>query len=198
MSDSPAHTVISGPQLNQRFVKVDWRGQVFQDIEFYACHFEDSILREATFWDCSFENCHFEGCDLSNANIEGSSFSQVTFAHSKAVGVQWQKTAIAFQVRYAHCVLNYGSFFKKNLKQIKLLHCQLKEVDFAECNLSRADFSGSDLENSRFLHTDLREANFAEAYHYSLDLQQNKVKNAVFALPEAVSLLKGFGIKVKL
>lgn len=189
--------LISENQLHQRFHKIDFSEQVYQDIEFYQCHFRDCTLRNTTFWDCRFENCTFEGCDLSNATLEGSSFSEVAFSHSKVIGIQWQKSGLSFRVSYQSCIMNYGSFFKRNLKQIKILDCQAKEVDFAECNLQKSDFTGTNLEKARFLQSDLREADFSGAQNYSIDLQQNKVKKAVFALPEALSLFQNFGIKIK-
>jgi fluoroquinolone resistance protein len=188
---------ISENQSHQRFHKINLSDQVLQDLVFYECHFQDCVLRNITFWDCSFENCTFESCDLSNANIDGSSFSNVDFSHSKVIGIQWQKSGISFRAHYNHCVLNYSSFFQKNLKQIKIRDCQAKEVDFAECNLYKADFTGTDLEMSRFLQSDLREADFSGAQNYSIDLQQNKVKKAIFALPEALSLFQQFEIKIK-
>jgi fluoroquinolone resistance protein len=49
---------------------------------------------------------------------------------------------------------------------------------------------------SRFLHTNLTEANFTDASNYAIDVQQNTVKHAKFALPEAVNLLRCMDIEL--
>lgn len=182
---------------DQVFEKEDHSGALFNQLEFYRCHFKKCNFSTAIFRDCSFENCHFEACDGSNLDIDGSSFLGVRFSHSKLIGVQWQKAGLSLDVSYTDCVLSYGSFFKRKLPGLQMIDCLATELDFTEVNLRQANFAGTQLSGARFSSSQLQGADFSTASDYYIDLSNNKADKAIFSLPEAASLLKVFNIVLK-
>ena len=74
--------------------------------------------------------------------------------------------------------------------------CALRESDFSGANLENALFTGSDLSATVFANTNLHKADFSAAKNYFIDPSQNRVKDAVFTLPEALNLLQAFQITI--
>lgn len=97
-------------------------------------------------------------------------------------------------VSFHHSQISYSNFYGKNLKKSQFVKCVVADVDFSECNLSTTNFSGTDLRNARFFNTDLTGANFVDAENYFIDPKTNKIKNAKFNLPGALSFLAALDI----
>jgi len=165
---------------------------------FRGCTFRNSNFLHAQLADCRFDDCRFEDSDLSLARLRGTVLSDVTFASCKLVGVDWSDASgICLSVEFAGCVLDDCAFPKLSLRRLKVVNCTVRRSDFVECDLSEADFSGSDLEGARFQNCNLRGADFASALNYTIDLRANDAKDAVFSLPEAVSLLTSLGARIR-
>ena len=47
------------------------------------------------------------------------------------------------------------------------------------------------------MHTNLSSADFSGAQNYQIDANENTIKKAIFSLPEALSLLSTFDIKIQ-
>ena len=85
---------------------------------------------------------------------------------------------------------------------VKLGRCQ-----FVDCDLRRADFTGADLREvaldgcelteAVFEATDLRGADLREAAGYTIDPVRNRVRGARFSLPDALGLLRQFGVRIE-
>lgn len=115
----------------------------------------------------------------------------------KAIGILWDDSANPFSINFEDCILNYSSFYGKNMKNGVFKNCMVQEVIFSEAKLLKANFQGADLRDSIYDNTDLTQANFEGAINYSIDLNLNKTKGAIFQLPEAMALLKSFDIVLK-
>jgi len=75
--------------------------------------------------------------------------------------------------------------------------CEVLESDFMQTNLTKANFKGSRFTGTSFLDCNLTRANFENAEDYTINLLRNRTEKAIFALPEAMSLLKTFDIIIK-
>ena len=188
---------------DRRFTGTDARGQTIMGAEFEGCSFERCAFNETVFARCRFVECRFEGCDLSVVRFLDTRLSEVGFSGSKLSGVDWtlpaeaQALRLPLAVSFEECVLDYGSFFGVALGGITMRRCQAHEVDLSEADLSGADLSDTDFAGAKFLHTKLLKADLRGARRYTIDPTANPLKGARFSLPEAVSLLRAFGIKVE-
>ena len=189
---------------DERFSQLALPRTRFSSVEFHNCIFERCTFTESTFYRCKFVECRFTGCDLSLLQIPNCTFMGTRFERSKLVGIDWTKAGhsaaarIMFSVGFADCVLDYGSFFGLSLRQMKFERCSAKEADFSEADLTGADCRGTDFSSATFLHTNLEQADFRDARNYDIDPQAAKVKGAKFSLPDAVALLRSFGVVIEL
>ena len=191
-----------GAYVGETFTDLEADEAVFDGVEFEDCHFRRCRFPSSTFRSCAFVNCDFEGCDLSLLKVPASRVTDARFTDCKLIGVDWCEasslTGLTTSMRFLRCVLSYGFFVKLDLTGAQVVECEARETDFTGATLQRASFAGSHLEGAKFLETDLREADFTGSTGYVIDPTRNKVKKARFALPEAIGLLKAFGVVVKL
>jgi uncharacterized protein YjbI with pentapeptide repeats len=184
-------------QENRCFTGLVCRGMELREIEFFRCRFDGCQFLESIFRQCRFEQCAFERCDLSMMKPLGTRFIDVRFEKSKMLGVDWTLAATPVTVAFHGCNIAHSTFQRLAMPKLVLTECVVREVDFVGANLKNADFSRSDLLGSRFADTNLSGANFSRATNYAIDPTANRLKKAVFTLPEALSLLSAFDIVLK-
>lgn len=191
-----------GAYTGQTFEGREAAEAAFDRIEFEDCVFRHCRFPSSTFRGCAFVNCVFESCDLSLLKVPGSRLTSAQFSDCKLIGVDWCEasslTGLTTSMNFTRCVLSYGFFVKLDLSGARFEECEAREADFSGATLQRASFARSDLEGAKFMETDLREADFTGAHGYVIDPIRNKVKKARFSLPEAIGLLKMFGVLIKL
>ena len=90
-----------------------------------------------------------------------------------------------------------SSFFKLKIKKTKFKDSTLHEVDFTETDLTEAVFDNCDLKRATFEHTNLEKADFRNAFNYSIDLEQNRIKKAKFSKTGIVGLLGKYDIVIE-
>lgn len=185
----------------QKFEQLDFVGDELRDKTFYDCEFSNCNFSEARLVDNKFNDCVFKGCNLSNASFKGSALRGVRFKSSKLVGIDWTRlrwptVPLSGQIEFDECILNGGSFFGLYLQELKLEACQAHDVDFTEADCSYASFLQTDLTNSTFQKTCLVKADFSDATNYLVDIFNNRITDAIFSLPEAMSLLRSLPIKL--
>ena len=164
------------------------------DFEFYGCRFIKCNFTGTIFKKCRFENCIFTECNLSLVKPKYSSFIDVDFKDSKAIGINWAEAAIPISINFYSCTINSSSFFGLNLLQIAINDCNAKEVNFTEANLTRGNFNATNFLNSRFSKTNLTQSDFRNSTNYTINPECNLLKNTRFSTPEAMSLLAGLDI----
>src|SRR6476620_1297891 len=124
--------------------KLDLRGKRFSNCTFEAMNLPDARLDQ-----CVFADCRFVRCDLSMSKLSECSLREVSFEHTKLLGIDWSTARVlVFEVSFHTCVLSYGSFFKRRLRETKLIDCVAHEVDFSAADLTAADFTGTDLRDA--------------------------------------------------
>lgn len=182
---------------NITFTKENYEGLDIGFQRFIDCTFNGCNLSKTTFLECDFQGCTFHNCDMSLMAIRKCSFKKIKLSSSKAIGINWSDAANPFTIECIDSNISYSTFAGKAIKKAVFKGCKVHEVDFTQCNLAEADFSKTDLTDSRFVHCDLSQADFSNAISYNIDLKTNKVKGAIFSMPEAMTLLDSFGIVVQ-
>ncbi len=187
----------------EQFTRLVVQGRTLSGVDFSACVFDHCVFSECAFYRCSFTECQFRACDLSLAKVHGSRFTDVRFAASKLVGIDWTKAGDAvisklfLSVHFDDCLLSYSSFFGLTLPRSRFVGCTAREVDFRDADLTDADCAGTDFSASKFHHTNLTKADFRRATDYTIDPTANTIAKARFSLPEAIALLSGFDIVIE-
>ncbi len=185
-----------------RFTNLVITAETLGSVEWTDCTFERCSFVGCTFAGCRLINCRFLGCDLSNVRVPDCVFSDVTFERSKVIGVDWtqtrgpQATLLLLSLDFVESVLDYANFFGLPLRGVTIARCHAHAVDFSEADLSDAVCTGTDFQDSIFLHTNLERADFTGAANYAIDPTANSVRGARFSLPEAVALLRPFGVVI--
>ncbi|HAH31525.1 MAG TPA: hypothetical protein DCL44_04335 [Elusimicrobia bacterium] len=169
--------------------------------EFYNCTFTGCDFTKTVFLKCKFSDCRFESCNLSLIKVTGTSFFNSLFRNSKILGVNWTQASwpqvkLPSSIQFLNCVISDSTFFGLYLKDIRIRECLARDTDFREADLTGADFAHTDLICSLFVNTDLSRADFTQARNYSIKISENRIKDAKFSMPEAMSLLYCLGIKI--
>lgn len=198
-SSKPNPLIAQQEFTEQTFRKVTLEQTAVHGSAYYGCRFAFCTLREVTFQACRFVDCTFQDCDLCVLRVPETQFQDTTFQRCQLLGVDWTLAAWSqylteASISFNACTLDYSTFFGLALAKIKFENCRSHEVDFSEADLNHAVFTGTDLTGSRFRHTNLSHADFAGATNYAIDLSINNVKQARFAMPEALALLYGMDI----
>jgi fluoroquinolone resistance protein len=97
---------------------------------------------------------------------------------------------------FDNCQLNHAIFYKLNLKGNTFRNCQLLEVDFAECDLNGVVFNNCDLSGAVFYQSNLEGVDFRTALNFTINPDENRMKNSKFSLEGLPGLLTKFGIQV--
>ncbi|PKM98409.1 MAG: hypothetical protein CVU79_03605 [Elusimicrobia bacterium HGW-Elusimicrobia-3] len=186
---------------DRTFAGLDLKGAELESRTFYACVFRNCDLTGAGLRFCKFRECRFESCNLSLARPRGAVFDGTVFKDSKLSGMNWADAAwpklrLAGPPAFRNCVLSDCGFLGLPLAGAEFRNCLAKEADFREANLAGASLAGTDLAGALFGGTDLTGADLAGARNYAINVKENKVKDAKFSLPEAMSLLYCLDIKI--
>lgn len=168
----------------------------FEQCIFTSCNFSQTIFQACKFYDCEFKNC-----DISLIKVTDSTFSNNLIEDSKAMGINWADILVPTvkiynPVEFVKSNINYSVFQGLDLREIQMVDCQARDVNFEDADLSLADLRHSDFANSVFRRTNLSKSNFTNAFNYSIDIYNNNLKEAIFSLPEAVSLLMSLDINL--
>jgi len=187
--------------FDQNFSELEYKQESFQAIEFDNCNFSDCNFSESTFQRCKFIDCTFTRCNFSNAQFDLSKMNEVTFSESKLVGIDWSKLdwpslSLPCPMQFHACLLSHSSFFGLEISELIMQHCKAQEVDFRSANISQGQFNFSDFSGSLFNQSNISGASFEDAYHYDIDIFNNRIKGALFSRDEALSLLNSLDIEL--
>lgn len=165
----------------------------YENCVFIGCTFIDNNLSGYNFIQCTFKSC-----DLSNSNVDKTAFREVKFIECKLLGLRFDVcNSLGLSFNYENCLLNHSSFYKLKIKKTIFKNCILEEADFAQAELTDAVFENCDLINAVFDQTNIENGDFRTAYHYILDPEKNKIKNAKFSNSGLSGLLAKYGIVIE-
>lgn len=178
---------------NQDYIKSRLPKGEYENCIFEGCTFENGYLDNQNFMECEFRDCN-----LSNANLAHTIFKEVTFSHSKMIGLQFEDcNDFLLNFRFEYCTLDFSSFYGLNLKAQVFKDCKLIEVDFTETDLINANFGGSNLDRAIFSQSNLQNADFTRAFSFNIDPEKNLLKDAKFSTDGLLGLLNKYEIKVE-
>ncbi len=160
----------------------------FKNKQFYSDELENAVLTDCIFYECkisglSLKNTRFHGVQFNYCKIEGVSFTQLN--------------RLVLDMNFNECLIRSSNFTDLDIKKTKFIKCTITDSDFINTILKEADFSSSDLKGSVFHNADLREAFFENAVNYNINPAVNRIKKAVFSLPEALNLLSHLDIIIR-
>jgi len=165
----------------------------YENCQFIDCNFEKANISNSVFIDCIFENCN-----LSNTVSQNASLKTVDFKNCKMLGFVFSDcNEFLMSVSFTDCQLNYASFYKLSIKNTKFENCNLQEVDFTETDLTSSKFNNCELNRAVFQNTNLQKADFRSSYNYSINPNENRIKNAKFSLEGVRGLLDVFGVEIE-
>lgn len=165
--------------------------------EFVCCRFSGLDMSDFPLKSVRFIECTFTKCNLSNIVVTNSSFRDVEFSQSKLLGINWASAQNLFDLKFKQCVLNYCSFSSNDIQGTIFKDCTMRSVEFSETNLKNSRFDYCDLAESSFHRSNLEYCDFREATNYYIDIASNRLKNALFSMPEAMVLLSSLGVIVE-
>lgn len=175
------------------FAGDDLSRKEFFDCQFVECDFSESDMSHTIFEDCTFTRCNLSLVKLNNARLRG-----IKFVETKLLGLDFAKCdRFILEFECHKSIIKNCSFREMNIQKTKFAGCDILDCDFIESNLVSSDFSEANLRGTTFLKSNLEKCDFSNAYDYIINPNDNKVKKAVFTLPEAMGLLKGFNIVIK-
>lgn len=185
------------------------KSELIPDVDYRKADLSSRSFSDTTFWKGSFASADlrgaevsgvtFDGCDLSLVQLANCALRDARFKKCKLIGVDFRKCNVnlGITVAFEGCLIDTCNFSQLKLAGTPFKDCVIRDSSFVETDLQKADFGGADLPNTVFHHADLRQANFAGAQNYAIDPSGTKIKGAKFRLPEAVSLLRAFGIELE-
>lgn len=176
---------------------IDYSDKNIESIDFDNCNFINCDFSKSIFAYCKFSECTFDNCDLSLSELKNCTFNDVSFLNSRLLGLSWSSSQEPFNVKFDSCNLSQNSFHLLDLRVMKFINSSIKDTGFEECNLEKALFDKCNLEHTVFINNNLKKANFETSKNYLIDPKYNDVKGAMFSLPEALSFLSLFPIKIK-
>ena len=117
-------------------------GKGFRNAEYENCTFTDCIYANTDLSRITFSECQFEGCDLSMSKLISTSFRDVSFINCKLMGLRFDEcTDFLLSFNFEACILNFSSFFKLKLKEIKFNgdYCKINPEKFLKHSCGIAD-----------------------------------------------------------
>ena len=164
---------------------------------FTDCRFVKCVFRQVDFSGSDFTDCVFEGCEMSSPMFVNTGFHGAVFQSSKLVGVDFTKSSVhLFRLGFLESLIDTCNFSSLKMKKTPFERCTIRDSRFVGTVLSESNFEGSDLYRTNFHECDLEKAIFTRAKNYAIDPRTNRLKGAIFSLPEAVSLLLTLGIEL--
>ncbi|RFZ81705.1 pentapeptide repeat-containing protein [Mucilaginibacter terrenus] len=164
----------------------------YENCTFKACLWPKAYLNGFIFIDCVFEEC-----DLTQADIGNSGLQNAVFKNCRLNEVNFSKGLdFLFAVNFEGCVLDHAVFHRKKNKKANFTDCSLREADFSDTDLTDAKFVNCDLHRAAFSQTILRNADLRTSYNFTIDPDDNVVKNARFSVHGLPGLLEKYSLRI--
>ena len=182
---------------DQRFENKDIKAKPLQKGSYTECTFVRYNFENSTLSGFEFIDCTFNHCNLALAVVNDTRFKNVKFEDCKMSGIDFSTcNDFLFEVHCINCMLDYASFYQKKMMKAIFSGCSLLEVDLTDTNLSGAIFKNCNLLRTTFNRTNLEKADLSTATNFSIDPENNRVKNAKFSLQGLPGLLGRYQIKI--
>ena len=182
---------------DQIFDKIDFTQKLLPIGDYEYCTFKNCNFSGTDLSGTRFLECVFDGCNISLAKLVKTSFKDIKFKDCKLAGLLFEDCdTFNFSVSFATCILNHSSFYAMKLKKTVCKKSELHEVDFTDADLSSSVFTDCDFLRATFNNTNLEKADFRTSFHYSIDVEKNRIKKAKFSLSAITGLLDKYDIEI--
>ncbi len=183
----------------QTLIGLDASSQEIVSSTFSNCIFKNCNLFQTNLSGSTFADCKFGNCNVSMVGFKGVHFNNVEFTNCKLMGDNFEfcKFNFNFSARFINCVLELTNFSAVKIYGCSFKGSTFKKASFIGSKMVKCDFSSCDFEEAIFDNTDLSESNFKHAINYSIDPNKNKLKKAIFSMPDVVGLLGNLDIRIE-
>ena len=179
------------------FSGIDFSSFNIVESAFQSCDFQSCFFNKNNLFNCSFRDCRFNCCQISLVLLKNTMFSDIQIIESKILGLNFSEcNNISFSIDFNSSIIDSVVMFEKNLKKTKYINCTIRNTDFDNCEMKGCDFSGTKFEKTSFHNCNLEKSDFSKSIGYQIDPSTNKLKEAKFSIPEAISFLSYLGIKL--
>lgn len=181
------------------FTPADIANNPIQRGDYENCRFIHCDLSSAELYGTGFIDCEFSHCNLSMIKADKkTSFRDVRFTDCKLQGIHFNDcNELLFAARFENCLLQYASFYKMKMKNTLFRNCSFGEADLSEADFTNAVFDHCDFKGARFDHTILEKSDLSSSFNYSINPEKNKIRKAVFSIPEVTGLLHSYDILIR-
>jgi uncharacterized protein YjbI with pentapeptide repeats len=184
-------------QSDQEYTKQDFTKKGFQIGEYESCTFIDCNFSNIDLSACNFTDCDFKGCNMGMVKLSNTVMNNVLFVECKLLGLHFEDcNKVLLAISFKKCHLNLSCFYQLKMKKTKFIECQLQEVDFTETDLTESLFEQCDFQSTIFDNTILEKADLSGSYNFSINPNQNRIKQAKFSRTELAGLLDSFHINI--
>ena len=189
------------PFIGKELSKLRYHAETLKGMVYEDCTFEDCVFDATTFDHCRIHNCIFHNCSFVMPQSRYTDMRFCTFWNCSLISVDFASFVSDEYIRdpvssLEDCNLKYCSFHGMDFKEMDLSGNRFTRCSFEDCDMEGASFKGCDLNGTSFAFCDLRKADLRNASGYAVDIFNNKLKEAKFSSPEALSLLSGLDIEI--
>ena len=179
------------PFIGKELRKLRYHGETLKGMVYEDCTFEDCVFDATSFDHCRIHNCIFHNCSFVMPQSRYTDMRFCTFRNCSLISVDFASFVSDEYIQdpvssLEDCNLKYCSFHGMDFKETDLPGNRFTKCSFEDCNLNGTSFA----------FCDLRKADFRNASGYAIDIFNNKLKEAKFSSPEALSLLSGLDIEI--
>jgi uncharacterized protein YjbI with pentapeptide repeats len=183
---------------SETYSKIDYRTVSIKKGEYDNCTFENCNFENVHASNIQFVECEFINCNFSNTVVKATAFKDVVFDNCKMIGVKFNECdSFLLQLKFKACQLDFSSFYQLKIPNTNFTDCSLEEVDFTETQMQQAVFESCNLKNAIFDETNLEKADFRTAINFSMNPENNKLKQAKFSKDNIVGLLQKYQIVIE-
>jgi uncharacterized protein YjbI with pentapeptide repeats len=134
---------------------------------------------------------------MGMVKLSNTVMNNVLFVECKLLGLHFEDcNKVLLAISFKKCHLNLSFFYQLKMKKTKFIECQLQEVDFTETDLTESLFEQCDFQSTIFDNTILEKADLSGSYNFSINPNQNRIKQAKFSRTELAGLLDSFHINI--
>ncbi len=166
--------------------------------EYECCTFINCDFSEGNLSATKFIECEFIECNLSNAKVDDTSILDVSFKNCKMLGIQFDRiNQLLFSASFENCHLNDCTFYEMKLRQTEFSNSSLEGADFTASDLKQVKVVGCDLFNASFDRANLEGADFQMSVRLQIDPEITRITKAKFSLNQLPGLLTKYDLKIK-
>jgi len=177
-------------------LKITDLDKLAHDSEYFDCEFIGLDLRDVNLSGCIFNDSIFKSCNLSNVSLTNSSLSEISFKNCKMLGFNFNTLRSINNLKFYDSNLSFCILNSMKIRDVEFINCKLDDSDFSEGKFESISFEKSKLSGVNFSNSNLLNCNFSLASDYYIDPRFTKIKGSTFSMPEALSLLNSFEIKI--